>query len=122
MKSQEFLRKKLTELSFKFDDIKIRYEYRQNTKSHIVEIIPLSVYNNSEYMMVENELEDEFEQLFFNEEIVFVSENSLTEINIPDFTLGYDSFVVEIPYMEMIVYGFSTEVNSYGDECYALAA
>jgi len=121
MKPQEFLRKKLTELFSKFENIKIRYEYRANTNSHIVEIIPLSVYNNKEYMMAEDEIEEEFEQLFFDEEIVFVSEGSLVEINIPDFTLGFIENAT-VNYIEMDVEGFTTEVDSYGSEYYALAA
>lgn len=125
MKSQEFLKEKLTYLSSKFKDVKIRYEYRKNTQSHIIEIIPLSIYNDDEkYMMAEAKLEDEFESLFINENIIFVSEDSLTEIKTPNFTLGYDVFFENqvLNYWVMDVEGFTNEVDFVGCEYYALAA
>ena len=41
MKAKEFIEKKLRELISQFEKIQIRYEYRVNTKCHIIEIIPL---------------------------------------------------------------------------------
>ena len=91
MKSIEFLETKLNELYAKFSDVKIRYEYRANTYSHLIEIIPLSFFEgNEEYISLEAKIEDEFEASFPNENIVFISKGSLSEINNPEFTLGYE--------------------------------
>jgi hypothetical protein len=125
MNSKEFLTAKLKELSSIFEDIKIRYEYRKSTCSHIIEIIPLAVFrNNEDYMSAEANLEDEFEHLFPQEDIVFISEGSLTEIKDPDLILGYNSIVFDNIFFDtdLIVNGFSEEVNVAGCENYALAA
>nr|WP_321356686.1 hypothetical protein [uncultured Draconibacterium sp.] len=125
MKSKEFLIEKLTEMSSKFEDVKIRYEYRKNTYSHIIEVIPLAIFNSDkEYMMAEADLEDEFETLFPKEDIVFISEDSLTEIESPDLLLGYESITFDnlISATEFVVEGFTDEVDFSGCEYYALAA
>jgi len=127
MSAKEFLTDKLKKMSLKFKDIKIRYEYRKSTMSHIVEVIPLLIFNNDEeYMRVEFELEEEFENLFPDEDIVFVSEDSLTEIKNPDLVLGYDyksiidNFSYNVEDIELNVNGFTDKVNSCED--YSLAA
>jgi|SRR5690554_785721 len=125
MKSKQYLFEKLQELSLNFKDIKIRYEYRLNTSSHIVEVIPLAVFqNDEEYMIAEANLEDEFESLFPQEDIVFVSEDSLTEIQRPDLLLGYESVTFEnaSSSVELIVEGYGLEVDYAGCANYALAA
>lgn len=125
MKSKEFLIGKLTEMSSRFEDVKIRYEYRKNTYSHIIEVIPLAIFkSNKDYMMAEANLEDEFETLFPKEDIVFISEDSLTEIESPDLLLGYESITFDnlISATEFVVEGFTDEVDFSGCEYYALAA
>lgn len=94
MKSTEFIETKLNELYAQFNDIKIRYEIRANTNSHLIEIIPLCFFEeNEEYIACETKIEEEFESIFPSENIVFISEDSLTEIINPDFKLGYDIIV-----------------------------
>lgn len=123
MKSKEFIEDKLNELYAKFSDIKIRYEYRANTYSHLIEVIPLCFFEeNEDYIILETQIEDEFETLFPNENIVFISEGSLSEIVNPDFKLGYDSikFDIEVFKVDFIVEGFNENVQ-YSNN-YALAA
>ena len=126
MNSQDFIIGKLRELSSKYAEVKIRYEYRTNTLSHIVEIIPLSFFEgNLEYLADEAELEDQFEQAFPLENIVFVSEDSLTEIRKADLELGYDGifFVYPESLPEFEVYGYSEAIEtSLLQDNYALAA
>jgi len=125
MKSKEFLVKELTEISYRFENVQIRYEHRKNTFSHIVEIIPLVVFNNNEeYMNAEAYLEDEFERLFPQENIVFISEDSLTEIKNPDYLFGYKSVVFENPVFdtELIIEGFSQRIDFSVVNYYVLAA
>jgi len=125
MKSIEFLETKLNELYAKFSDVKIRYEYRANTYSHLIEIIPLSFFEgNEEYISLEAKIEDEFEASFPNENIVFISEGSLSEINNPEFTLGYEviKFDNEALNIDFIVEGFSEIVDCQYSYNYALAA
>lgn len=125
MKSIEFLETKLNELYAKFSDVKIRYEYRANTYSHLIEIIPLSFFEgNEEYISLEANIEDEFEASFPNENIVFISEGSLSEINNPDLKLGYDviKYNNEVLNIDFIVDGFSEIVDCQHSYNYALAA
>jgi hypothetical protein len=125
MKSREFIEKNLQSLASKFDEAKIRYEYREDTHSHIIEVVPLNFYENNEsYMEEEARIEDEFEELFPTENIVFISEESLTEIKKPDFELGYDDLIFEYenPSMEFEFFGFSEEVEPVDVDNLALAA
>lgn len=125
MKAKVFLEKKLEELFSKFEEIKIRYEYMANTRSHIVEIMPFSLFEeNKDYLVEETNIEDEFELLFPTENIVFISEGSLTEIKNADIELGYDKILFDYcDYIsELEVDGYSEEVETMGCETYALAA
>ena len=68
MKSKKFIKEKLEQLFAQFNDIKIKYEYRANTCSHIIEVTPLEFFEKDErYVTLEAELEEEFETLFPNE-------------------------------------------------------
>ena len=126
MKARDYIENKLNELVSRFDDIQIRYEYRNNTRSHLVEIIPLSFFEeNEEYFEEEVAFEDEFEQLFPSENIVFISEGSLTEIKTPHLKLGYEKIKFN---NEVFTYfpqldSFSEAIETTGCENnYALAA
>ncbi len=122
MNAKEYLIKKLNFLSEKFEDVKIRYEFRSNTQTHIVEIIPLSFFSENEnYIQFEIELENEFEQLFPNENILFVSDDSLTEIIAPDLKLGYDKIIIEDVFdFEFDIKGLENKINA--KQLFALAA
>ena len=124
MKSKEYLINSLKELSDLFSEIQIRYEYREITKSHIVEIIPLCFFDDNEpYIKHEIFLEQEFEKKFPDENIIFVSESSLTEINDSDTILVFDEnrFAFE---SESIIIAF--EINDFNQNIennnYAIAA
>ena len=125
MKSIKFIEEKLKELFVQFSDIKIQYEYRANTYSHIIKVTPLSFFEENEsYMTLETELEDEFETLFPNENIVFISEESLSEIKRPHFQLGFEpiTFDNEVSNIDFIIDGFSDVVDFQFSNNYALAA
>jgi hypothetical protein len=127
MKAIEYLEIKLKELFLKFEEIQIRYEFRENTNSHLVEIIPSSLFEKNEtYLKEESKIEDEFEDLFPTENIVFITKGSLTEIKKVDLTFGYDKITFNNDYMpyEIIVWeGYSeTMVAPCGENNYALAA
>jgi len=125
MKAQDFLIEKLRELSSKYEEVKIRYEYRANTQSHIIEIIPLSFFDkNAEYLLDEANIERQFEELYPFDNIVFISEGSLIEIRKADLELGYNKLVFDynkvIPVFEVLEY--TDMLESTGCYNYALAA
>lgn len=126
MNSQEFIVDKLRNLSYKYSDLKIRYEFRANTLSHIIEILPVTFFETKlEFIVDEVELEKEFEQAYPIENIVFVSENSLTEIRRVDLELGYDGKIYiysdSLPEFEVVGYSDVIETTMLQNN-YALAA
>jgi hypothetical protein len=127
MKSIEFIKNKLGLLHHIFSDIKIRYEYKANTQSHIIEVVPSSFFEkNEEYMSYESDFEEEFENSFPDENILFISEESLTEINETILELGYNNFKIEISSFDdtISVNGYSNDTIEIMNESfnYALAA
>jgi hypothetical protein len=125
MKAKDFIEEKLRLLASKFKEVHIRYEYRTNTRSHLVEIIPLRFFEENEsYFEEEANIEDEFEKLYPEENIIFISEGSLTEIKNADLELGYEKFSFD--YNSFIINfevdGYSEEVENQSFENYALAA
>lgn len=81
MKPSEFINKKIKYLKFKFKDIEIKYQYKITTNTHIIKILPLSLYeNNIEYIMEEEDIENEFTELYPFEELLFISDDSLIQI------------------------------------------
>lgn len=76
----------LKTLHYKFPNSNMRYEFRENTKTHLIEVTPLEFYNNESYMNAELELEELFLKEF-SEEIIFISSDSLTKIIQPNFEI-----------------------------------
>jgi hypothetical protein len=90
MKSKEFIIQRLNKFASSFPELKLRYEFNQNTVTHIIEVKPLHIYeSNEDYLRAEDEFEEEFEKLYPSEEIIFISEGSLTEIKNPEHEIGY---------------------------------
>ncbi|MCF8308931.1 MAG: hypothetical protein K9I68_07985 [Bacteroidales bacterium] len=125
MNSKEFLNKKLDELAFKFDTIKIRYEYRKSTNSHLIEVLPSDVFNDNEaYINEEIAIRDYFEESFPNENIVFISEDSLSEIKNPEKEYGYDKIHIDINCQDFDfdIEGVAEYINNSETKSYAIAA
>ncbi len=88
MNSTDLIKKELKLLSSLIDDIEIRYEFKKSIYTHFVEIKPLDFFNsNNLYIDKEIELEEKFTELFPNEDLVFISEDSLCKIEKPDLIL-----------------------------------
>ena len=126
MNSIELLKSELQELFSLIDGIEIRYEFKKSTFTHIVEVKPLDLFNsNSLYIEKEIELEEKFSELFPNEDLVFVSENSLSKIEEADLTLV--SFKVAYKQEKQMFYSIDELINDFqidgeGEINYALAA
>ncbi len=99
--AKDFLIDNLNRISVLFPEVNIRYEHRSNTNSHIIEVIPLLVFdNNDEYIRAEINLEESFEEQFSNEDIVFISEDSLTTINNAEFAFGNNLMSFDVSLIE----------------------
>jgi hypothetical protein len=82
MNSKEFIIKELNSIFDLFGNIEIRYEIKDISLTHVVEITPIELFKSKQYIDLEIELEKKFSELF-TEEIMFITSNSLTEISDP---------------------------------------
>lgn len=97
MKSIEYLRNKLSALFSDISGIKIRYEFKVSTNTHIIEILPIAFFDsNDEYIKRELQIEEDFENHFPQENILFISKDSLSEIHKPNYTWGYEDFEIDL--------------------------
>ncbi len=108
--AKEFLIDNLNWLSELFPEIHIRYEIRNN--NHIIEVVPVSVFENDEnYLKAEILLEKQFEQFFPDEEIIFISEDSLTRIKNAEYEFGKNQISFDPGILEISIIS-----NGYNEE------
>lgn len=89
MNSKNYIIDKLKEIHSKICTVSFRYQYDTNSNMHIVEVHPLFDYKeNKEYIDLETKLSFEFENEFFPESILFVSDESLTKVTHPIFIIS----------------------------------
>ncbi|MBE7696456.1 hypothetical protein [Tenacibaculum finnmarkense] len=89
MNSIELVKQELQELFSLIDGIEIRYEFKKSTFTHFVEVKPLDLFStNNVYIDKEISLEEKFSELFPSEDLVFISEDSLSKIENPLLTLS----------------------------------
>lgn len=91
MSGRDFIVDKLNDLSKSNNKIKIRYEYSSLTSTHIIEVLPLYIFENDiDFIIKEVRIQDEFEELFGDkEEILFISDGYLTTLENPELIIGY---------------------------------
>jgi hypothetical protein len=89
MNAKDYIREELTRIWNCFPEIQFRYEFKTSTRTHVVEVNPLSYFKeNRDYLRMESDFESDFEQIYPEEEILFISEGSLTEIRNAEFQIG----------------------------------
>lgn len=93
MNPKEFIKNRLNELRNIFPELSFKYKYNPNTSTHIVDVRPLDCYQkNQDYIKYEAEFSFEFDSIFYPETILFVSEDSLTQIKNPEFVFSATQF------------------------------
>ena len=86
MKSKIYIKEELKKIYQSIDNIFIKYEFRRSISTHIVEITPLTIFESDKnYINLEIDLEENFQKLFPEEEIIFVSNDSLITVNNSEF-------------------------------------
>lgn len=89
MESILFVEEKLRNLFSKHEYLEIRYEYKALLNTHIVEIKPVHCFEKDRVFAVKQmEIEMEFREAFPFEEILFITENILIQIQKPILELG----------------------------------
>jgi hypothetical protein len=93
MNPKDFIKTRLNESRNIFPELSFRYKFNPNTSTHIVDVRPLDCYKtNDDYIKYEAEFSFEFDNLFYPESILFVSEDSLTQVNNPDLVFNATQF------------------------------
>ncbi len=88
MKSKQFIQAELKKIYSIFEGIEIRYEYRDSISTHIIEIKPIELYEgNTEYIVKEIELKNSFSDMFPHEDILFITDDYLTQIRVTELKL-----------------------------------
>lgn len=108
MTSKENLISELNKLAIMFPFSKYSYEYDQFSLIHIIQVWPVEQYNlDNNYKAIETKISIDFDDSFFPESVLFVSEDSLNQVVNPE---------VEI---EGLFYGRKTTVTvvNHGFEC-----
>jgi len=96
-----FLKEKLTELYNEHSHLEIRYEYKSIINTHVVEVKPVHCFNSDrQYILKQIEVEDAFENVFFGEDIVFITDESLIKVNNPILSLGVSTINVDLSQFE----------------------
>ncbi len=71
----------LNEFIVNFPQTRIRYEFDQLSDVHFIEVVPNSVYRlNEEYIEWENEMYDRFVAMYPDQNICFISDDALVEL------------------------------------------
>jgi len=125
MNPKEYIKSRLNELRNFFPELSFRYKFIQHSSTHIVDVRPMECYStNQDYIKYEADFSYEFDNLFYPETILFISEGSLTEIKDPDFVFNANQFSEELKFTPQSVKVKSKTVKSvfHVDIKYALAA
>lgn len=104
-KSQQFVIERIKELYQLFPNIQIRYEYEVNyyeekDVSHIVEILPVEIFESEQFKNWKSEVLFKFATTFhYSESLLFISENSLSMIEnncLNDLLQDYEKQYIQI--------------------------
>jgi hypothetical protein len=91
--------------------LSIRYKYEQTYNTHIIEVRPsFFYYEDSDYKEYESFFEDQFEESFPNENILFITEDSLNKIDSADYEFKSNKFNWAIDWDKSFkTFGWNTE-------------
>ncbi|MFK5878720.1 MAG: hypothetical protein QM478_04395 [Flavobacteriaceae bacterium] len=89
MKSIDYLKENLKNLHNSCSYLEIKYEYRDYMNTHIIEVKPVHCFSKDEkYAEGQVLLEEKFEELFPEEELLFITKNELISVENPILILG----------------------------------
>lgn len=87
MTPKEFITKELDAFIEQFPQVRVRYEFRELSNAHFIEVVPNEVYNlNEDYISWELGMYDKFSELYPYEGICFISDDALVGIENATYT------------------------------------
>ena len=123
MDSKTFIINKLNTLINLMPELTIRYKHDQNYNTHIIEVNPSSsFYEDEDYREYESELEDLFEANFPEENILFITEDSLNNIENADHEFKSTKFNWIVDWDDELVNVSNNIMSGNYEENYAIAA
>jgi len=124
MSSKEYIKAGLQKLLKLYPQFTFFYQFDEIANLHMVQVEPKNEFeSNKAYQNDEADLTFDFDNLFFPESIVFVSENSLIRVDSPEFILeNYTSFVMDDVLLNYNYVGIKDVEYLSGENNYALAA
>jgi len=66
-----------------FPEAKIEYQYDNPSETHFIKVTPSEVYNDKDFAELDMELNASFEELEVNEELCFITSDSLIQLDSP---------------------------------------
>jgi hypothetical protein len=83
MKIQDFISTTFEKISSSFPKATIAYHFDDKADIHYIKVSPPEVYNNDTFVNVGWEIKDYFNDHFPDEELCFLTENSLIQLSFP---------------------------------------
>ena len=124
MNPKDFIKARLNELRNIFSQLSFKYKFNPNTSTHVVDVRPLDCYTeNPDYIKYEADFGYEFDNIFYPETILFISEDSLTQIDNPEFVFNANQFSedLQVSVLPVEINGWTQNHYEFQVE-YALAA
>lgn len=122
MTASKYLIEKLKHLAFLFPSGKYSYEYDAFSGIHIVQVWPLELYEiDDNYKEVETKISIDFDNLYYPESILFISDTSLNKVLNPEFEIkgmfyGLQPMihnVITLSFVNMNQEPFEAGINNY---------
>ncbi len=126
MTSFEYIKSKLELIVSKFPTAKVLYEYANFSDTHIIQVEPFELYDsNQEYREFETDVSIEFDDKFFPESILFVSNESLNNVTSPECEMYGMYYNMQPEKIDLPMINFNWATAEYLECCennFALAA
>lgn len=123
MNSKIYIKDGLKKLVKRYPQLTFFYQFDEIENLHMVQVEPKDEFkSNRAYQNDEADLTFDFDNSFFPESIVFISNDSLICVDSPEFILN--SFLLNIGEQNSPIYNIEGMDNEYinGENSYALAA
>ena len=83
MKIQDFISTTFEKISNNFPDASIAYQFDEEIGTHYIKVSPPDVYDSDNFVSIGWEIKDAFSDHFPDEDICFLTENSLIQLSSP---------------------------------------
>jgi hypothetical protein len=127
MTAKEFIKNRFNEIRNLFPELTFKYKFNVANFTHLIEVQPVDIFeHDKDYIKVEANFSLEFDNIFYPESLLFLSDNSLSKIDKPDFIFSAKKYGDEIGFLNYSIikteYSFDEIAKIDLTEQYSLAA